>query len=119
MATVLVSNRRKERTRKRLKQLNKGNKPLLKVFRSNQHIQAQVVCVDGKVVAFASTCEKELQGKLKSTSNKAAAEAVGKLIAERAKEKKVASVVFDRGAYIYHGRVAALADAARAGGLEF
>lgn len=88
------------------------------VFRSNRHIVAQVIDDStGKTVAAASTVESQFKGK--STGNADAARQVGELLASRAKEKGVSSVVFDRGGFKYHGRVAALADAARAGGLEF
>ena len=96
-----------------------GERPRLNVFRSLQHIYAQVIDdVSGKTVAAASTNEPEVRGKL-SGSKTDHARAVGKVIAERAKEKGVSSVVFDRGGYLYHGRIKALADAAREAGLKF
>src|SRR6266404_3573604 len=96
-----------------------GERPRLNVFRSLHHIYAQVIDdVSGKTVAAASTNEAEVRGKL-SGSKTDRARAVGKVIAERAKEKGVSSVVFDRGGYLYHGRVKALADGAREAGLEF
>jgi large subunit ribosomal protein L18 len=119
MAMLSSSERRKQRTRQRLKKCNKSGKPFLMVCRSNQHIQVQVVGLDGKVIVSASSAEKDVRTSLKSTSNKAAAEVIGTLIAERSKSKKVTDVVFDRGRYLYHGRVAALADAARKAGLSF
>jgi large subunit ribosomal protein L18 len=88
------------------------------VFRSAKHISAQVIDdVAGKTLAAASTTEKSLRSS--NGGNKSAAESVGKLIAERAKAAGVTTVVFDRGGFLYHGRVASLADAARAAGLEF
>ncbi len=111
--------RRQQRNRTQLRAAG-GNRPRLSVFRSNGQIYAQLID-DSKraTLAAASTLDKDLRSKLKSGSNIAAAEAVGKLIAERAKKAGIKQVVFDRGAYIYHGRVKALAEAARAGGLEF
>jgi len=92
----------------------------LSVFRSSKHIYAQLIDdVKGATVASASSMEKTLREGGKTGANIAAAKAVGKLIAERAKEKGVKDVVFDRGGYLYHGRVKALADAAREGGLNF
>jgi large subunit ribosomal protein L18 len=111
--------RREVRVRKALKKVAAG-RPRLSVFRSSAHIYAQVIDDQrGHTVAAASSLEKDLRGKLKTGANKEAAVEVGKLVAERAKAAGVAKVVFDRGAYIYHGRVKALADAAREGGLEF
>jgi len=93
-------------------------RPRLAVFRSNKHIVAQVIDDRaGRTLVAASTHEADLQGG--STSNKEAATAVGRLVAERAKEAGITTVVFDRGGFVYHGRIAALADAARAAGLEF
>jgi large subunit ribosomal protein L18 len=93
-------------------------RPRLAVFRSAKHISAQVIDdVSGKTLASASTVEKALRST--NGGNKSAAEAIGKLIGERAKAAGVTTVVFDRGGFLYHGRVAALADAARAAGLEF
>lgn len=95
-----------------------AGRPRLSVFRSGNNIYAQVIDdVKGVTLAAASTKDKELAGK--SGANIEAATAVGKLVAERAKKAGVSQVVFDRGAFIYHGRVKALAEAARAGGLEF
>ena len=91
--------------------------PRLDVFRSNANIYAQVIDdVNGVTLASASSIEKDFEG---MGSNSEAAAKVGKLLAERAKTAGVVQVVFDRGAYIYHGRVKALADAAREGGLDF
>ena len=92
----------------------------LSVHRSGQHIYAQIIDdAQGKTLAAASTVDKELKGKLKSTASIDAAKAVGELIAKRAKDAKVENIVFDRGGYLFHGRVKALADAARQAGLAF
>jgi large subunit ribosomal protein L18 len=92
----------------------------LSVFRSSQHIHVQLIDDEkGVTLAAASTLEKKMRSDLKTGANIEAAKAVGKLIAERAKEKGIKDVVFDRGGYIYHGRVKALAEAAREGGLNF
>ncbi|MFC3053341.1 50S ribosomal protein L18 [Kordiimonas pumila] len=108
--------RRRQRNRTQLKK-NCGGRPRLSVHRTNQHIYAQVIDdVKGATLAAASTLDKDLKG---SAPNKEAAAKVGKLIAERAKAAGVESVVFDRGGFLYHGRVKALADAARDGGLNF
>ena len=90
------------------------------MFRSSKHIYAQVIDdSDGKTLAAASTLDKDLKGTLPKGSDHAAAKEVGKLVAERAAKAGVKDVVFDRGGYIYHGRVKALADAAREAGLNF
>lgn len=95
-------------------------RPRLSVFRSLKHISCQIINdADGKTLCAASTQDKELREKVKYGGNKAAAEAVGAAIAERAKAAGVSQVMFDRGQFRYHGRVAALADAARQGGLQF
>ena len=92
----------------------------LTVHRTNAHIYAQITSPTGdKILATASSVEKEVRAQLKHGGNKKAAEAVGKRIAAKAKDKGIESVAFDRGGYRYHGRVKALADAARAGGLKF
>jgi len=92
----------------------------LSVFRSSKHIYAQLIDDDkGETLVAASTMEKAMRGEGKKGTNVSAAKEVGKLIAERAKEKGIKDVVFDRGRYLYHGRVKALADAAREGGLNF
>jgi large subunit ribosomal protein L18 len=111
--------RRKRRLRTQIRRKSIG-RPRLTVFRSSKHIYAQVID-DGKgaTVAAASTVDKGLKGTLKTGADIAAAKAVGKLIAERAVAAGVKEVVFDRGAYMFHGRVKALADAAREGGLQF
>lgn len=111
--------RRRDRVRRSVRSAANG-RPRLSVHRSSQHIYAQVIDdTAGKTVASASTLEKDLRESLKTGGNKDAAAAVGKLIAERAGEAGVKQVVFDRGGYLFHGRVKALADAAREGGLEF
>ena len=111
--------RRARRVRYRLKQ-SSGGRPRLSVFRSGRHIYAQIID-DGaaKTIAAAGTGEAAKTDGLKKTYNVAAAAAVGKLIASRALEKGVKKVVFDRAGYLYHGRVKALAEAAREAGLEF
>ena len=111
--------RRRERTRFQLRRAANG-RARLSVFRSSRHIYAQVIDdAAGRTLAAASSLDAGLKGELKTGADKAAAAAVGKLLAERAKAAGVARVVFDRGAYMYHGRVKALADAAREGGLDF
>ncbi len=111
--------RRQMRVRRALKKVAAG-RPRLSVFRSSQHIYAQVIDdVRGHTLAAASSLDKDMKEKLKTGADKAAAAEVGRALAERAKAAGVEKVVFDRGAYIYHGRVKALADAAREGGLEF
>ncbi|MGH1418836.1 MAG: 50S ribosomal protein L18 [Hyphomicrobiaceae bacterium] len=114
-----TSARRKERVRRTLKARSSG-RPRLSVFRSSQHIYAQVIDdVSGKTLVSASTLEKDLKSALKTGADVAAAVAVGKQVAERAVAAGVKDVVFDRGGYLFHGRVKALADAAREGGLNF
>ena len=98
----------------------KSGRARLSVFRSSKHIHVQLIDdVKGETVASASSLEKAMREKGKTGANIEAAKAVGKLIAERATAKGIKDVVFDRGGYIYHGRVKALADAAREGGLNF
>ncbi|OIR10031.1 50S ribosomal protein L18 [mine drainage metagenome] len=97
-----------------------GGRPRLSVFRSSKHIYVQLIDdVQGKTLAAASSIDLEIKGDLKTGADIAAAQRVGKLIAERAIKAGITEVVFDRGGYIYHGRVKALADAAREGGLSF
>ena len=109
-----ITKRRAQRTRTRLKAVSSG-RPRLSVFRSNKNIYAQVIDdAEGVTLAAASTLEDKGKG-----ADKDAAAKVGKLIAERAVEKGVKAVVFDRGSFIYHGRIKALADAAREAGLTF
>jgi large subunit ribosomal protein L18 len=111
--------RRRRRVRHSIRTKSRG-RVRLSVFRSHKHIYAQVIDdANGVTLAAASSRDKELRAALKSGGDKAAAEAVGKLLATRAQAKGVKEVVFDRGAYLYHGRVKALADAAREGGLAF
>jgi large subunit ribosomal protein L18 len=111
--------RRKERVRRKLRKVGAG-RPRLSVFRSLQNIYVQVISDDeGKTLVSASTLDKELRGQLKNGGNVEAARAVGELVARRAGEAGIKDVVFDRGGYIYHGRVKALAEAAREGGLTF
>ncbi|MEQ1611458.1 MAG: 50S ribosomal protein L18 [Hyphomicrobiaceae bacterium] len=119
--TVHLNNadRRKAKVRRNLKLVANG-RPRLSVHRSSKHIYAQVIDDKlGVTVAAASTMEKDLRTGLKTGADKSAAAAVGKLVAERAALAGIKQVVFDRGQYIYHGRVKALADAAREGGLDF
>jgi large subunit ribosomal protein L18 len=120
MATILdASERRKARVRRALRAAANG-RPRLSVFRSSKHIYAQIIDDgQGVTVASASSIEKDVKGNLKTGADIAAAVAVGKLVAERAAKAGIKDVVFDRGPYIYHGRVKALADAAREGGLNF
>jgi len=97
-----------------------AEKPRLAVFRSNKHIYAQVIDdVIGNTLVAASTMEKAIAGDLKSTSNIEAAKAVGAEVAKRAKDKGIETVVFDRGGFLFHGKIKALADAAREAGLAF
>lgn len=97
-----------------------AERPRLCVFRSHKHVYAQIIDdVSGKTLVAASTLETPLKGELSYTGNQEAAKEVGKLIGEKAQAKGIKSVVFDRGGYIYHGRVAALAEGAREAGLEF
>ncbi len=113
----------RERRRIRLRfQLRRkaGGRPRLSVFRSGKNIYAQVIDdAAGRTVAAASSLDRDLRERLKSGADSDAAAAVGKLVAERAVAAGVSQVVFDRGAYLYHGRVKALAEAAREGGLAF
>ena len=111
--------RRKVRVRKSVRGAANG-RARLSVFRSSKHIYAQVIDdVNGRTVASASSLDKDLKGKLKTGGDKEAAVEVGKLVAQRAQAAGVETVVFDRGGYMYHGRIKALADAAREGGLSF
>ena len=110
---------RQSRTRKSIRRAETG-RPRLSVHRSSMHIYAQIIDdAAGRTIAAASTLDKELKGQVKTGANQDAAKAVGKLIASRASAKGVTEVVFDRGRYLFHGRVKALADAAREGGLKF
>jgi large subunit ribosomal protein L18 len=120
MSKMKVTNaRRKVRVRNSVKRAA-GGRPRLSVFRSSKHIYAQVIDdVKGETLAAASSMEKSLRDGAKTGANTAAAAAVGKLVAERALKGGVKEVIFDRGQYLYHGRVKALADAARESGLSF
>ena len=112
--------RQRIRTRIRKRLSGSPERPRLAVFRSSGHIYAQVIDDDGgRTLCAASTLDKDLKGKLKTGGTVAAAQEVGKLIAERAQGKGVQAVVFDRGGFLYHGRIKALADAARGAGLKF
>ena len=119
MDTKALFARRQRRARFALRKAS-GGRPRLSVFRSGKHIYAQVIDdLKGLTLAAASSLDEGLKAKLKTGANKDAATEVGKLIAERAIAAGVKTVVFDRGGYQYHGRVAALATAAREGGLSF
>ena len=112
--------RRRARNRTALRKNSGGKSVRLSVHRSSQHIYAQVIDdTAGHTLASASTLDADIKKLIKSSSNSEAAAAVGKLVAERAKANGVSTVVFDRGGYIFHGRVKALADAAREAGLKF
>ena len=114
-----LADRRKGRLRYQIRQKSHG-RLRLSVFRSGKNIYAQVIDdAQGRTVASASTLDADLKAALKTGADKAAAAAVGKLVAERALAAGIKQVVFDRGAYLYHGRVKTLADAAREGGLDF
>ena len=114
-----ILQRRAQRVRRQVKAVANG-RLRLSVHRSNMNIYVQIIDdLHSRTVAAASTLDKELRSSLKGGANVEAATAVGKLIAKRAKDAGVKDVVFDRGAYIYHGRIKALADAAREGGLNF
>ena len=117
MAKLSLFDRRRRRVRTSLR-ARSGDKPRLSVHRSGRHIYAQVIDdAAGKTLASASSLDKDLKGDTGATRERAAA--VGKALAERAKKAGVDRVVFDRGGFLFHGRVKALADAAREGGLEF
>lgn len=108
--------------KKRIRKVISGtsSKPRLSVYRSLSHIYVQAIDDrSGKTILAASSLDEDIKGKIKSSGNKAAAKLVGELVAARCKEKGIDTVVFDRGGYLYHGRVKALADAARAAGLKF
>ncbi|MCJ8520643.1 large subunit ribosomal protein L18 [Pseudorhizobium tarimense] len=111
--------KRASRVRRQIKAVANG-RPRLSVHRSSKNIYVQVIDdVAGRTLAAASTLDADLRSTLKTGADVAAAAAVGKLVAERATKAGVKEVVFDRGAFIYHGRIKALADAAREGGLSF
>lgn len=114
----IARERRHERIRKHIS--GTAQKPRLAVFRSNSHMYAQLIDdAAGITICAASTVDKELKGELEATWNVEAAKKVGELIAKRAVDKGVKEVVFDRGGFIYHGKIKALADAAREAGLQF
>lgn len=116
----LKKDARMRRARKSRAHIRRLGKPRLTVFRSGRHIYAQIISAeDGHVLASASTLQKDVKADLEGTSNKAAAAAVGKAVAQRAVEAGIKEVAFDRSGYQYHGRVKVLADAAREGGLSF
>lgn len=122
MITKVSKNKIRTRIHIRVRKKVKGTveRPRLNVFRSLNHIYAQIIDDRaGKTIVSASTLDDALKGKVKNSGNKEAAKAVGALVAKRAKEAGIETVVFDRGGYIYHGRVKELADAARAEGLVF
>ncbi len=121
---ISKKSRTQVREKKHMKLRNRfagtAERPRLCVYRSNMHIYAQIVDDDAqKTLVSASTVQKDIKAELERTNDVAAAAYVGKVIAERAKEAGITSVVFDRGGYVYHGKVKALADAAREAGLEF
>lgn len=113
-------NRRKARVRTKLRLVSSSERPRLSVFRSNQHIYAQLIDDKaGSTLVSASTLDKDLKAKITNGGTKEAAILVGQLLAERAVKKGISDVVFDRGGYLFHGRVRSLADAARETGLKF
>ncbi len=119
MGSKVSTQRRAQRVRRQIRKVA-GERPRLSVHRSSKNIYAQVIDdANGHTLASASTLDKELRDALKTGADTDAAAKVGKLVAERAKKAGVTQVVFDRGPYIFHGRVKALADAAREGGLDF
>jgi large subunit ribosomal protein L18 len=120
MATVADRTLRRTAKVRRNVRRAAGERARLSVFRSSKHIYAQLIDdASGRTVVSASSLEKDMRGSLKTGANIEAAKAVGKRLAERAAAKGIKEVVFDRGGYLYHGRVKALADAAREGGLSF
>jgi large subunit ribosomal protein L18 len=120
MATNRKEARQRVHARIRKRVSGTAERPRLAIHFSAKHVYAQVIDDDiGRTVVSASTAERELMGKSKTAANRATAEIIGKAIAERLRAKKTDTVVFDRGGFQYHGKVKALADAARAGGLKF
>jgi large subunit ribosomal protein L18 len=116
---LAVLDRRKARVRTSLKMVAYG-RPRLSIFRSSKQIYAQIIDdVKGVTLASASSIDKDVKATLKTGADTEAAKIIGKLVAERAKKAGVTQVVFDRGAYLFHGRVKALAEGAREGGLDF
>ena len=119
MGALSQIQRRKNRVRRQLRKVSKG-RPRLSVHRSSKNIYAQIIDdTSGRTLAAASSLDKDLRGDLKTGADRAAAEAVGKAVAAKAVAAGVKDVVFDRGGYLFHGRVKALADGAREGGLNF
>jgi large subunit ribosomal protein L18 len=119
MADKAATQKRAQRIRRQIRKVA-GDRPRLSVHRTSKNIYAQVIDdAKGHTLAAASTLEKDFKAGKKTGADSAAAAAIGKLVAERALKAGVKEVVFDRGAYIYHGRVKALAEAAREGGLSF
>ena len=117
MSNKVARLRRAKKSRMHIRELKKTR---LSVHRTPQHIYAQIIAPEADQILFAaSTLEKSISGELKSTGNVAAAEMVGEVLAKRAKEKGIEEVAFDRSGFAYHGRVKALAEAARKGGLKF
>ena len=126
MKALTAAQRRNFRTRNKIRKVNvdqvknRETRPRLSVFRSGRHIYAQIIDdTKGVTLAAASTLDADIKGKVKTSANKDAATTVGKLVAERARKAGVEKVVFDRGRYLYHGRVKAVAEGAREGGLNF
>lgn len=120
MAISKIERRKRVRMRIRKIIIGSAEKPRMSVFRSNKQIYVQLIDdSNGVTLASASSIDKEIAAECKGKSGVEAAAIVGKLIAKRAAEKEIAEVVFDRGGYLYHGRVKSLADAAREGGLKF
>ena len=119
MADIVARKERAKRVRSKVRKVANG-RPRLCVYRSSKNISAQIIDdAAGKTLASASSIDKDLRGSLSKGSDAAAAAAVGKALAERATAAGVTTVVFDRGGYLFHGRVKALADAAREAGLSF
>ena len=118
--TIRKNETRKRHSKIRAKLSGTADRPRFAVYRSNKHIYAQLIDdTAGKTLVSAGTVEKALREKMNHGGNIEASKEIGKLIAERAKEKGINNVIFDRGGKIYHGRVAAVADAARENGMEF
>jgi large subunit ribosomal protein L18 len=122
MITPIDRSTERRRIHRRIRQRISGNvnRPRLCIYRSSKYIYAQIVDdTQGKTLVAASTAEKDVRGDLKQAGNIQASKLVGKTIAERAKAKGIETVVFDRGGYLYHGRIKAVAEAARESGLKF
>ncbi len=119
---VLIKKISKDRIRKRIRNKIRGTseRPRVHVFKSNRYVYTQVINdVDNRILASASTLEKEFKQKKKNFKNVEACQVLGEMLAKRLKAKKIESVIFDRGVYRYHGRIKALAEAMRKGGLTF